>query len=91
MYYVNYPIKDMSKDLLEINPSAALADEALAELPKSTLATALVFAIAQSITLNDPNDDENMNLVLEVASSEAVNLAEGIDVIFNSNPNITRH
>ena len=89
MYYVNYPIKVM-KDLLEMSPDAAIAVEALSQLPKATLATALVFAIAESITLQKPNDEKETALVLGAASMEAMELAEGIDVIFN-NTNVTRH
>ena len=89
MYYVNYPTKVM-KDLLDLNPDAAIAVEALSQLPKATLATALVFAIAESITLKQPNDEKETALVLGVASMEAMQLAEGIDVIFN-NENVTRH
>jgi hypothetical protein len=91
MYYVNYPIKVEMRDLLELNPEAALAVEALAHLPTSTLATALVFAIAEAMTLRQPNDEKEMNLVLGAASMEAMELAEGIDMIFNKDPNITRH
>ena len=89
MYYVNYPIKVM-KDLLEMSLDAAIAVEALSQLPKATLATALVFAIAESITLQKPNDEKETALVLGAASMEAMELAEGIDVIFN-NTNVTRH
>jgi len=89
MYYVNYPTKVM-KDLLEMSPDAAIAVEALSQLPKATLATALVFAIAESITLQKPNDEKETALVLGAASMEAMQLAEGIDVIFN-NTNVTRH
>lgn len=78
------------KDLLEMSPDAAIAVEALSQLPKATLATALVFAIAESITLQKPNDEKETALVLGAASMEAMELAEGIDVIFN-NTNVTRH
>ena len=78
------------KDLLEMSPDSAIAVEALSQLPKATLATALVFAIAESITLQKPNDEKETALVLGAASMEAMQLAEGIDVIFN-NTNVTRH
>ena len=74
MYYVNYPIKVEMRDLLELNPEAALAVEALAHLPTSTLATALVFAIAEAMTLRQPNDEKEMNI--DLARQDHLDAAE---------------
>jgi|TARA_Y100000361_G_scaffold20788_1_gene16185 hypothetical protein len=80
----------MKKFTLDINTQFAV--DALTELPKSALATALVFAIAENLsTDNPPSDEEEMNFVLSQASLQAVQLAEGIDIIFNSEKNITVH
>jgi len=80
------------KDKLYLDYETKLAVDALTELPKSALATALVFAIAEGLTgSNPPSDEEGMNLVLSEASMQAMQLAEGIDIIFNSTKEITRH
>ncbi len=77
---------------LTLDFETKLAVDALTELPKSALATALVFAIAEGLSVdNPPFDEERMNLVLSEASLQAIQLAEGIDIIFNSTKDVTRH
>jgi|TARA_R110001583_G_scaffold940_4_gene8194 hypothetical protein len=81
----------MSKRI-DLNLETKLAVEALSELPTSALATALIFSIAENLSIdNPPSDEEAMNLVLSNASLQAMQLAEGIDVIFNTEHEITRH
>jgi len=77
---------------LTLDFETKIAIDCLTELPKSALATALVFAIAENLSAdNPPSDEGEMNLVLSEASMQAVQLAEGIDIIFNSTKEITRH
>ena len=77
---------------IDINLETKLAVAALSELPTSALATALIFSIAENLSIdNPPSDEEAMNLVLSDASLQAMQLAEGIDVIFNTEKEITRH
>jgi hypothetical protein len=77
---------------LDLDFETKIAIDSLTELPKSALATALVFSIAESISAsNPPSDEDELNLVLSEASMQAQQLAEGIDIIFNSTNEITRH
>lgn len=81
----------MSKRI-DLNLETKLAVEALSELPTSALATALIFSIAENLSIdNPPSDEGEMNIVLSNASLQAMQLAEGIDVIFNTEHEITRH
>lgn len=81
----------MSKRI-DLNLETKLAVEALSELPTSALATALIFSIAENLSIdNPPSDEGEMNTVLSNASLQAMQLAEGIDVIFNTEHEITRH
>jgi|TARA_R100000781_G_C4077572_1_gene126622 hypothetical protein len=81
----------MNKKII-LDIETRIAVDTLSELPTSALATALVFAIAENISaLDPPSDDEQMNIILTEASMQAVQLAEGIDILFNSTKEITRH
>ena len=76
---------------MELSKETKEAIDSMADLPTSALATALIFAMAETISYdNPPSDEEGMDSLLEEASIQATQLAESIHIIFE-NKEITRH